>query len=460
DHMTIKETVAAQRAFFQTGATRSVDFRLTQLKKLETALKANEQFLFDAIYADLKKSRYDTFTSELSLVYRELSFMMKNVRKWSKKQRVRTNLLNIPSRSYRLAEPRGVTYIAGAWNYPYQLTLLPLVDALAAGNTAVVKPSEVAPQTSAVMAKLINETFTPEYCYAVEGGAEKAKEILEQKFDYIFFTGGTKIGQIVYEAAAKHMTPVTLELGGKNPAFVLPDCDIPTCAKRIVWAKLLNAGQTCVAVDYLLVHSSVEQQLLKEMRTLMEKHYPQNGVSENYMAIVNERHAERIGKLIDPKKVYYGGVVDVKNKFISPTILHNVTFDDEIMNEEIFGPVLPVVRYDDLNAAVAKVKEYPKPLSLYVFGSNNGEKEQLFSGLSFGGGSQNDAVMYFANDHLPLGGVGSSGIGAYHGAEGFKTFSHFKSIMEKATWLEFWFLKTPPYKEWKLKILRLLIEKL
>ena len=458
--MTIQETVAAQRAFFQSGKTRSVDFRLTQLKKFETALKANEQLFFDAIFADLKKSRYDTFTSELSLVYRELTFMMKNVRKWSKKQRVRTNLLNIPSRSYRLAEPRGVTYIAGAWNYPYQLTLLPLVDSLAAGNTAVVKPSEVAPHTSAAMAKVINETFAPEYCCAVEGGAEKAKEILEQKFDYIFFTGGTKIGQIVYEAAAKHMTPVTLELGGKNPAFVLPDCDIPTCAKRIVWAKLLNAGQTCVAVDYLLVHSSVEQQLLKELRMLMERHYPQNGVTENYMAIVNERHTERIGKLIDPKKVYYGGVVDVKNKFVSPTILHNVTFDDEIMNEEIFGPLLPVLRYDDLNDAVKKVKEYPKPLSLYVFGSNNGEKERLFSELSFGGGSQNDAVMYFANDHLPLGGVGASGIGAYHGEEGFKTFSHYKSIMEKATWLEFWFLKTPPYSEWKLRILRLLIEKL
>ncbi len=458
--MTIKETVTTQRAFFQTGKTRSVDFRIAQLKKFESAMKANEQLLFDAIFADLKKSRYDTFTSELSLVYRELTFTINNVRKWSKKQRVRTNLLNFPARSYRLAEPRGVTYIAGAWNYPYQLTLLPLVDSLAAGNTAVVKPSEVAPQTSAAMVKMINETFAPEYCCAVEGGSEKAKEILEQKFDHIFFTGGTNVGQIVYEAAAKHMTPVTLELGGKNPAFVLPDCNIATCAKRIVWAKLLNAGQTCVAVDYLLVHSSVEQQLLKEMRSLIEKHYPKNGVSENYMAIVNERHVERIENLIDPKKIYFGGVVDKKNKFVSPTILHNVTFDDEIMKEEIFGPLLPVVRYDDLNEAIANVKKFPKPLSLYVFGSNNGEKERLFSELSFGGGSQNDAVMYFANDHLPFGGVGSSGIGAYHGDEGFKTFSHYKSIMEKGTWLEFWFLKTPPYKEWKLKILRLLIEKL
>lgn len=458
--MTIKETVAAQRAFFHTGSTRSVEFRITQLKKFEAALKAHEQLLLDAIGADLKKSPYDTFTSELSLVYRELTFMMKNIRKWSKQQRVRTNLLNIPARSYRLAEPRGVTYIAGAWNYPYQLTLLPLVDSLAAGNTAVVKPSEVAPHTSAAMAEVINKTFAPEYCCAMEGGAEKAQEILEEPFDYIFFTGGTKIGRIVYEAAARHMTPVTLELGGKNPAFVLPDCDIATCAKRIVWGKLLNAGQTCVAVDYLLVHSSIEERLLKEMRTVMENHYPQNGVSDNFMSIVNERHTERIGALIDPTKVYYGGVVDVKNRFVSPTIMHNVSFDDEIMKEEIFGPVLPVLRYDDLDAAVEQVRSYPKPLSLYVFGSNHGEKDRLFRELSFGGGSQNDSVMYFANDHLPLGGVGASGIGAYHGEEGFNTFSHFKSIMEKPTWLEFWFLKTPPYSEWKLKILRLLIEKL
>jgi aldehyde dehydrogenase (NAD+) len=458
--MNIQQRVSAQRAFFNTGATRSVEFRRKQLLNLELALKKNESLLFDAIDADLKKSRYDTFTTEISLIYRELSFMRKHMKRWSGKQRVRTNLVNFPARSYMLPEPYGVTYIAGAWNYPYQLTLIPLVDALAAGNTAVVKPSEVAPRTSAIMASIINSTFAPEYCVAVEGGAEIAKEILEQRFDYIFFTGGTKIGRIVYEAAAKHLTPVTLELGGKNPAFVLPDCDIATCAKRIVWGKLINAGQTCVAVDYLLVHESVEQKLLAEMRSVLEKHYPSTSVAENYMSIVNERHVDRIEQLIDKAKVYYGGTVDRKNRFIAPTIMHNVTFDDAVMQEEIFGPVLPVVRYTDLNEAIARVKRYPKPLSLYVFGSNNGEKDRLFNELSFGGGSQNDTVMYFVNDNLPLGGVGASGIGEYHGFEGFKTFSHYKAIMEKPTWLEFWFLKVPPYSEWKLKLLRFLIEKL
>lgn len=456
----IASLVARQRAFFETGATRSTSFRKEQLKKFERALQQNEPQLFDAIFADLRKSRYDTFTSEISLVYRELSFMMRNLEKWSRKKRVWTNLVNFPARSYLLPEPYGVSYIAGAWNYPYQLTLIPLIDALAAGNTAVVKPSEVAPRTSAVMAQIINTTFAPEYCHAVEGGAETAQRILEERFDYIFFTGGTKIGKLVYEAAAKHLTPVTLELGGKNPAFVLPDCDIETCAKRIVWGKLLNAGQTCVAVDYLLVHSSVEQQILAAMKRVLEAHYPSDAVAENYMAIVNERHVDRIAKLIEPAKVYHGGTVDRANRFIAPTILHNVTFDDEVMKEEIFGPLLPVVRYDDLDAMMAKVKQYPKPLSLYVFGSNNGEKDRLFRELSFGGGSQNDAVMYFVNDHLPLGGVGASGIGAYHGFEGFKTFSHYKAIMEKPTWLEFWFLKVPPYAEWKLKLLRFLIERL
>jgi aldehyde dehydrogenase (NAD+) len=456
----IAEVVSKQRAFFTTHATRDTKFRIEQLRRLKKAMIENEQLLFDAIYTDLKKSRFDTFASEISLVYREIDFMIRNLASLSKKQRVRTNLLNFPSRSYLLPEPYGVTYIAGAWNYPYQLTLLPLVDAIAAGNTAVIKPSEVAPRTSAAMAKIINGNFPEEYLVVVEGGAETAKEILVQKFDKIFFTGGSAIGKMVYEAAAKNLTPVTLELGGKNPAIVLPDCDIAVTAKRLVWGKLYNAGQTCVAVDYVLVHASIEQQLLAEMKKIMETHYPKNDFSDNYMAIVNERHFNRLLALIDPQKIFYGGDARKEKLFLSPTILHNITFNDAVMKEEIFGPILPVICYENLDEVIGKIKTYPKPLSLYVFGRDTEAKEKLFNQLSFGGGSFNDTVMYFANDHLPLGGVGNSGIGSYHGVEGFKTFTHYKSIQEKATWLEFWFLKVPPYAEWKLKLLRLLIEKI
>ena len=458
--MNIEELISEQRTFFNSGKTRTVEFRKEQLQRLKKILNENETLLLDAIYTDLKKSKYDAFSSEISLIYREISFMNRNLKKWSRKQRVRTNLANFPARSYLLPEPYGVTYIAGAWNYPYQLTLIPLVDAMAAGNTAVVKPSEVAPETSHAMAKIINENFPPGYIHVVEGGAETAQEILQHKFDYIFFTGGAKIGKIVYEAAAKHLTPVTLELGGKNPAVVLPDCDIPITAKRIVWGKLYNAGQTCVAVDYVLVHSFIEQKLLEEMKKVMEQYYPKDSFTDNYMAIVNARHYDRLEKLIDQKKIYSGGILNKEKLFIGPTILHNISVEDEIMKEEIFGPILPVLRYDSPGQAMSIIQKFPKPLSVYVFGKNPHIKEKIFNELSFGGGSWNDTVMYFVNDHLPLGGVGSSGIGAYHGYEGFRTFSHYKAIMEKPTWIEFWFLKTLPYSEWKLKLLRMLFEKL
>lgn len=457
--MNIAAVVSRQRKFFDSGVTRPTEFRIAQLKKFEAMLRSHEALLLDAIYADLKKSPYDTYSSELSLLYREISFMMKNISHWNRKRWVRTNLVNFPARSYLLPEPYGVTFISGVWNYPYQLTLLPLVDSLAAGNTAIVKPSEVAPHTSAAMATLINTTFPEEYCTVIEGGADTAKKILEQKFDKIFFTGGSAIGRIVYKAAAKQFTPVTLELGGKNPAIVLRDCDIPVTAKRLVWGKLYNAGQTCVAVDYVLVPSSLEARLLDELKHVMETYYPTTTVSDNYMAIVNEKHFLRLQKMVRKAKVLYGGHFDKKNLFISPTILHDVSFNDAIMQDEIFGPILPVIRYDNLDAAIERIRSYPKPLSLYLFGSNNDEKEKIFHRLSFGGGSLNDTIMYFINDHLPLGGIGESGIGSYHGFEGFKAFTHYKSIMEKPTWFEP-FLKYPPYSGWKLKILRFLIEKI
>lgn len=456
----IASIVQCQRDFFYTGVTKDISFRVKHLHRLEHLIKSNEKLLLDAIYSDFKKSSYDTYSSELLLVYREIALMVKNIRTWSRKQRVKTNLANFPARSYLLPEPYGVTYIAGAWNFPYQLTLIPLVDSLASGNTAVVKPSERAPHTSAVMAKLINENFPSEYVRVIEGGADTAQEILRQKFDYIFFTGGTKIGMKVYEAAAKQLTPVTLELGGKNPVFVLPDCDLEVTAKRIVWGKFFNGGQSCVAPDFIMVHSSIEGQLLEAMKKILEQYYSQTGIGNNITAIIDKRHFNRVKKLVKAEKIFYGGVFDTSTLFISPTIMKDVTFDDDIMKEEIFGPVLPVVRFNNLDEAILKMRRCPRPLSLYVFGSNRYGKEKIFNQLSFGGGSFNDTVMYFVNDNLPFGGVGASGIGAYHGCEGFKTFTHYKAIMEKPSWAEFWFLRTPPYGKIKKRLMKLLFEKL
>jgi aldehyde dehydrogenase (NAD+) len=457
--MDICELVKEQRSFFNTKVTLDISFRLDQLKKLKKILQDNEQKLLDAIYSDLKKSAYNTITTELSLVLSEINHSVKMLPLWGKKKRVSTNLVNFPGRSYILPEPYGVTYIAGAWNYPYQLTLLPLVSAIAAGNTAVIKPSELAAHTSSVMAEIINREFPAEYLHVIEGGADVASEALKQKFDKIFFTGGTAIGRIVYEAAAKNLTPVTLELGGINPCIVLPDCDIKIAAKRIVWGKFSNAGQTCVAPDYLLVHSSIKKQLLDEIKAVLEKHFSQSVVEENYMCIVNDRHFERLKNLIIPEKVYYGGVLKKEERFISPTILDNISFDDAVMKEEIFGPLLPVIGYDRLEEAVSLIKKGDKPLSFYVFGKKSDETDRLFREFSFGGGSLNDTVMYFVNPALPLGGVGSSGLGRYHGRYGFEEFSHYKSVLEKSTWSEMWMLKVPPFSEWKLKLLRRLIEK-
>lgn len=456
--MEIKKLIDNQRAYFKTGVTLDVNFRIQQLKILKEAIKKKEQMLLDAIYIDLKKSRFNTITTELSHIIGEISHTIRKTPQWSRKKKTAQNLLNYPAKSYLIPEPYGVVYIAGTWNYPFLLTLQPLVSAMGAGNTAIVKPSELVPNTSKAIAKLISEVFAPEYIHVVEGGADVSREILLHRFDKIFFTGSSKTGKIIYEAAAKHLTPVTLELGGKNPAIIMSDCNIAVAAKRIVWGKFTNAGQTCVAPDYILVHSSIEQNFLAELKRLIISHFKPSSIGENFISIVNNHHFERLKRFINPENLFYGGVTNKEQLFISPTILHNVTFNDEIMKEEIFGPLLPVIKYDDLEDAVEKIKLFEKPLSLYIFGKKSPITDSIFKNLSFGGGSLNDTVMYTANRNIPFGGVGSSGIGCYHGKYGFSTFSHIKPVMEKETWMEPWFLKMPPYREWKLKILRLLIE--
>lgn len=446
------EAVASQRTFFLSEATKPIDFRIQQLKKLKDALKANEQAMIDAIALDFKKSEFDAYTNELALVYGDINEAIKKIRRWAKVKRVRTNLVNFPAKSYIIPEPLGVALVIGAWNYPYQLSFAPVVAAIAAGCTVVLKPSELPSDTSRIITKIISDNFDPGYLTVVEGGVSETSALLEQKFDKIFFTGSVPVGRIVYQAAAKHLTPVTLELGGKSPAFITESCNMRMTVKRLVWAKFLNAGQTCIAPDYIFVHRSVKQQfldaLVKEIKTSSFSF--EHG---NYVQIINERNMDRLSNLLNPDKVYYGGNFDRETRYFEPTILTNVTFDDAVMQEEIFGPILPIIEYDNLSEAINEVKQLPKPLSCYVFTSDSATKKRILNEISFGGGAVNDSIMHVSNSHLPFGGVGESGIGSYHGEAGFKAFTHYKSILDKPTWLEF-NLKYHPHTPGKLALIK------
>jgi aldehyde dehydrogenase (NAD+) len=452
--MNIIDVHSKQQTFFLTNKTKDVDYRISQLKKLKGLLKSNEQKLFDAIYEDFGKSEFETYLTELSLLYHEISLFEKKLKSWSKPKHVWTDIANMPGRSYIIPEPLGVTLVIGAWNYPYLLSLHPAVCAIAAGNTVILKPSELPSRTASIMADLINNNFPEELIHVVEGSVKETTELLELKFDKIFFTGSTPVGRIVYQAAAKNLTPVTLELGGKSPTFVFADCNIAMTAKRLVWAKFINAGQTCVAPDYVLVEKSIESKFLEALKQEIEKyHADRKDIGENYLRIINERNFDRLVRLIDPAKVYCGGYTDKEKRFISPTIMHQVNFDDTVMQDEIFGPILPVIPFTNLDEAIKLVKDRPKPLSCYVYSKNRKLIKKILHEISFGGGAVNDSLMHLSNSNLPFGGVGASGIGSYHGKAGFDNFSHFKSIVDKPFWMEP-NLKYPPYNKFKSKLIK------
>jgi len=429
------EIVSKQRTFFNSQKTKELSFRLQQLKTLEKVLKLNEKLLLEAIYKDFKKSSFETYATELALVYQEIAHAKKYLSAWARPKRVATNWVNFPAKSYIIPEPLGVCLVIGAWNYPYNLSFSPVVAAIAAGNTVILKPSEIPSETSRVMHQLISEHFDEAFFAVVEGGVAETTELLKQKFDKIFFTGSTPVGKIIYKAAAEQLTPVTLELGGKSPAFVTASANITMTAKRLVWGKFLNAGQTCIATDYVMVDKAVEAKFLEACKREIEKaNYAFE--NNNYVQIINDKNFERLASLINTDKVYYGGNTDASQRYIQPTILHNVGFEDPVMQDEIFGPILPVIRYSNLSEAIQKVQQLPKPLSCYVFTTKASERKQILNTLSFGGGAVNDTVMHITNSNLPFGGVGLSGMGSYHGEAGFKTFSHYKSILHKANWLE------------------------
>ena len=453
--MNYADILQQQKTFFNTHATKDLDFRKAQLQKLKKVVKSNEKLLYDAIYQDFGKSEFETFGTEISFIYKDIDYYLKNLKSFAKPKNVLTNIVNQMGSSKIVFEPLGNCLVIGAWNYPYQLTLTPVIAAIAAGNTCMIKPSELPENTMKAMAQLINENFDAQFLYVVEGGVEETTAILKLRFDKIFFTGSPRVGKIVYKAAAEHLTPVTLELGGKSPAFVTEKADLNIVARRIVWGKFINAGQTCVAPDYLYVAENIKAKFLKVLiEEIKKRNYTDN--VDHYCKIINERNFDRLEKMIDHKKVVFGGETNREKRYISPTVLDNVTWEDAVMQEEIFGPILPILTYKNLETAMQTVVEGEKPLSAYLF-SNDAKEQELFTEkLSFGGGCINDTLMHLSNDRLPFGGVGNSGIGHYHGKFGFEAFSHQKAILKKSNYLEPE-LKYPPYSDAKLNILKKLL---
>ncbi len=447
----------AHQQFFNSNKTKDVDFIISQLKKLKHILKENEEECYKAIALDFNKSEFETYISEFALIYQELNLAIRKAKEWHQRTSVPTSLAHFPAWSYIIPEPLGTILVISPWNYPFYLSLVPVISSLVAGNTVILKPSELTSNASKAMAKLINENFPSDYLHVVQGGVEETTKLLKYKFDKIFFTGSSDVGRVVYEAAAKNLVPVTLELGGKSPVFVLKDADIQMTAKRVVWSKFLNAGQICVAPDYILVDKSVEDKLLEALKQEIEKHYDLEQLTENYVQIVNDRHFDRLSALIDSEKTYFGGKVDQPTRVIFPTILQNVSFEDEVMKDEIFGPILPVISFTDLDESIQQVKKRSKPLACYIYAKNRKLINKLLKEVSFGGGGVNDSIVHLSNNNLPFGGVGLSGFGSYHGKVGFNTFSHYKSILHKPFWFES-NLKYTPYTALKKRVIRWFLE--
>lgn len=447
--------VARQHAYFATGATLSLEFRLAQLKKLYKLFESNEKQILEAVYKDFKKPAFEVYGSEVALVQHEIKYFLRHLPRLMRPERLKSALVLFPSKSYLYHEPHGVSLIIGPWNYPFMLQLMPVVGALAAGNCVVMKPSELTEHTSALIARMMAEAFGEEYVAVVQGGPVQAQALLNLKFDHIFFTGSPKVGKIVYEAAAKHLTPVVLELGGKSPCIVDQDAEIDGAARRIVFGKLFNNGQTCVAPDYLLVHKSIKNPLIQRIAHYIDKHYNGNPkASPDLTRIINERNFDRLAAYLNCGKIVLGGETDRADRYIAPTLLDEVSWDDPVMQEEIFGPILPVMTFEDLDDALMQIKSRPRPLALYYFSKNARNQDKIMHSVSFGGGCINDTLLHFGSTWVPIGGVGDSGHGLYHGRESFKTFSNSKGIVKKGYRFDIPF-RYPPY-EGKMGLLKLI----
>lgn len=443
----ISKTLTRMRAFFSTGKTRDVAFRIAQLKKLKEGIRKYEPEIMASLYDDMRKPPFESYASEIGILYSEIDHVIRHLQSWSRTRRVTTPIIHFLSRSRVYQEPYGVVLIIGPWNYPFQLVIAPIIGAIAAGNCVIVKPSEFSPATSATIEKMITELFYPDYITIFQGEAHAMQKLLEEKFDYIFFTGNSAVGRIIMTAAARHLTPVTLELGGKSPCIVHEDARLDYGIKRIAWGKFFNAGQTCIAPDYVLIHRKIKNTFIEKMISTVHTFYGEDlMMSPDYARIINERHFNRLLRLMKSGRILYGGKFLIKDLYIAPTIIDEVSPDDPVMQEEIFGPLFPLIEYDNIDEAIAFVNQRPRPLALYCFSENRKIQDKVLRQTSSGGGCINDTVSHIGSQELPFGGVGESGMGAYHGKFSFDTFTHRRGILFRSNLVDMP-LRYPPYRD-------------
>lgn len=459
DASRINEILSSQREYFASGETRDIRFRKNALRTLYSGIKAHEREILDALHSDLGKSDFESIMCEIGMTMSEISHMLKNIDKFSKRQRVRTPVAQFAARSFVITEPYGNVLIMSPWNYPFLLTMSPLVNAIAAGNTAIIKPSAYSENTSRVIARILDECFHEKFVAVVEGGREENAHLLNCKFDFIFFTGSQSVGRVVLKSAAEHITPCVLELGGKSPCIVDESAKIDLAAKRIVFGKLINCGQTCVAPDYIVCHTSVKDKLCDAIVREIKAQYGEDPiVNEGYGKIISQKHFDRIVSLIDDNKVIFGGRYDREAQKIAPTVMYNIEWSDAVMGEEIFGPIIPILTYDNIDELIMSFNDKQKPLALYIFSENKKTVNKVLDGVRYGGGCVNDTIIHLATSEMGFGGVGESGMGAYHGKVGFDAFSHKKSIVDKKTFMDLG-MRYQPYNEKKYgKLIRFFLK--
>lgn len=449
--MSMQSIVENQRKYYYKNHTKSVSFRIRQLKKLKLAVETNEKMILEALNKDLGKSEAEAFMTEIGIVYKEFDYVIKHLRSWNSPEKVSGSMMSFPAKNYVYRDPYGVVLILSPWNYPFNLTMMPLIGAIAGGNCALVKPSETSPHTAAIIEKILNYTFSEKYVYCAPADTPH-DEVNKQQYDYIFFTGSTSVGKEIMGIASETLTPVTLELGGKSPVVVDETANIDVAVKRIAWGKFVNAGQTCVAPDHVIIHSSKKQEFIDRMLNEIEERYSDAVHREDYPKIINEKHFKRLSGLLENEMVL-GGSKNSETQKIAPALMPNSTFESEVMKEEIFGPILPVITYDNLEDLIAYQQTLPKPLAFYIFSENDRNVETLLSRLSFGGGCVNDTLMHLSHHDMPFGGVGASGMGHYHGKYSFDTFTHEKSVVKNSTIIDIP-VRYAPFTEAKNKLFR------